>query len=156
MHLIDPFPGCYDAADPFGSSAPPRTRPHTGSDWIVGPGRGAPAIGGGVVVGTHWHPGNGNTVSVRLDDSELYYAYLHLQEPAGVVVGQHVERGQILGRVGDTGTNSRGAHLHVTVSDAATVYCGLGELRDPWAFIQNNHELTQKNEEALAGRAADA
>lgn len=140
MQLIDPFPGCYDASDPFGSTAPPRTYPHTGSDWIVGPGRDIPAIGPGVVVGAQRHAGNGNTVTVKLDDSDLYYAYLHMREPAGVAVGQRVERGQILGTVGATGTNARGAHLHVTISDAPTAFAGLGRLRDPWALIQNNQE----------------
>lgn len=149
MQLIDPFPGNYDAADPFGNTTPPRTYPHTGSDWIVGPGTPIPAIGAGVVAGVQWHAGNGNTVTVKLDGSPLYYAYLHMQAPALVAVGQRVELGQILGRVGDTGTNSRGPHLHVTVSESPDAYRGLGRLHDPWALIQAHPATTPEEESTM-------
>jgi len=136
MQLIDPFPGHYDASDPFGNKNPPRTYGHTGSDWIVGAGNPIPALGAGTVVNRQWHAGNGNTVTIKLDDSDLYFAYLHMLNPASVEVGQHVARGDILGRTGATGTNARGAHLHVTVSDSPNAYKGLGKLRDPWGLIQ--------------------
>lgn len=148
MRLIDPFPGCYDADDPYGNSRPPRTYPHTGADWIVGAGHAAPAIGAGVVVNRQWHAGNGNTVTIKLDGSDLYYAYLHLAEPATVAPGQHVELSQTVGKVGATGTNARGPHLHITVSDAPTAYVGLGNRRDPWALIQAN-QPTETKEDAM-------
>ncbi|SDH16267.1 Peptidase family M23 [Leifsonia sp. 98AMF] len=138
MLLIDPFPGAYDASDPYGNTAKPRTYAHTGSDWIVSAGTDAPALGAGVVANKQWHAGNGYTITVKLDDSDLYYAYLHLQGPALPAVGAHVARGDVLGKVGATGTNARGAHLHVTVSDAPTAYVGLGNRRDPWQLIQDH------------------
>lgn len=140
VQLIDPFPGCYDTADPFGNTYPPRIRPHTGADWNVAPGRPIPALGAGVIVGKQWHAENGNTVTVRLDDSELYYSYLHMLRPSPVLIGSRVEPGQTIGTVGATGTSARGAHLHVTVSDTPLAYRGLGVLRDPWAFINDNRE----------------
>ncbi|WP_223693801.1 M23 family metallopeptidase [Leifsonia poae] len=137
MQLVDPFPGKYDASDPFGSHGYGRTNGHTGSDWIVGAGSPIPAIGDGEVVAVGWHPGNGNYLAVRLEDGHVY-AYLHMDRPAPVTVGQKVTRGQTIGYVGNTGTNSQGSHLHITISDAVTAYIGLGHLIDPWQFIQDH------------------
>ncbi|MFJ3393974.1 peptidoglycan-binding protein [Leifsonia aquatica] len=135
MQLIDPFPGKYDASDPFGSLGYGRTNGHTGSDWIVPAGSSVPAIGDGVVVAKGWHDGNGNYVSVKLEDGH-YFAYLHLQSPASVNVGDHVTRGQIIAKSGNTGSNSQGAHLHVTISDSVQAYVGLGNKVNPYEFIQ--------------------
>lgn len=137
MKLMEPLapPGRYDAADPFGNYGG-RAYPHTGSDWNGVPaGTAAMAIGTGVVVNKQWHAGNGNTVTVKLPDGH-YYAYLHLNAEAPVAVGQTVTIGQVIGYVGNTGTNSQGAHLHITVSDSPSAYAGLGNKIDPWAFIQ--------------------
>jgi len=135
MQLIDPFPGKYDASDPFGSLGYGRTNGHTGSDWIVGGGSPIPAIGDGEVVAVGWHAGNGNYLAVRLEDGHVY-AYLHMDRTAPVKVGQRVARGQIIGYVGNTGTNSQGAHLHVTISDSVQAYVGLGNKVNPYEFIQ--------------------
>lgn len=142
FRLIDPFPGRYDASDPFGSYAGGRAYPHTGSDWGVARGTPIPAIGSGTVVRKAWSGGNGHTVTVALPDGH-YYACLHMDVPAVVEVGDAVDLGQTLGYVGDTGTNSRGAHLHVTVSDSAEAYLGLGSKIDPWAFIQAHLDDTE-------------
>jgi hypothetical protein len=143
MELIDPFPGRYDAADPFGNSKAPRTYPHTGSDWIVGAGSDIPAIGAGVIVNKQWHSGNGNTVTVKLDGDSRYYAYLHLKEPITLDVGARVELGQTgWAKSGATGTNARGAHLHVTISDSPDAYVGLGNRVDPYAYIHDHADPT--------------
>jgi hypothetical protein len=143
VRLIDPAPGKYDASDPFGSTKG-RSYPHTGSDWFMTGGTPAPAIGTGVVVNKQWHSGNGNTLTVRLPDGH-YFAYLHLQSPAIVNVGENVKIGQTLGYVGNTGSNSRGAHLHITVSDSEQAFGGLGNLIDPWAFIQSHLTATDED-----------
>lgn len=143
MRLMEPLapPGRYDAADPFGNYGG-RQYPHTGSDWNGVPaGTAAMAIGTGVVVNKQWHAGNGNTVTVKLPDGH-YYAYLHLNAEAPVAVGQAVTIGQVIGYVGNTGTNSQGAHLHITVSDSPSAYAGLGNKIDPWQFIQDHKNDT--------------
>jgi hypothetical protein len=134
MRLIDPLPGRYDSSDPYGSTRG-RPYPHTGSDWPAPEGTPAVAIGAGRVVNKQWDAGNGNTVTVLLPDGH-YYAYLHLLSAASVAVGQQVSLGQTIGSVGNTGTNSHGSHLHITVSDSPSAYVGGGRTIDPWAFIQ--------------------
>jgi murein DD-endopeptidase MepM/ murein hydrolase activator NlpD len=61
--------------------------------------------------------GGGNTAYVRSDDARWSYYYAHLQSYApGLVEGQRVQRGQLIGRVGHTGNASpAGPHLHFAI-----------------------------------------
>jgi murein DD-endopeptidase MepM/ murein hydrolase activator NlpD len=137
VQLIDPFPGNYDATDPYGNSAPPRAQPHTGSDWPMPEGTPIPAISSGVVVYVGFNAGTGNCVVVQMSNG-LYWAFLHMAGPATVSVGDTVTLGQVVGLVGTTGTASTGPHLHVTMSDAPTAYIGGGNTFDPYAYIMAN------------------
>lgn len=57
----------------------------------------------------------GAYVDVRHDDG-VVTRYLHLQTPEpGLAVGQRIEAGQQIGRVGTTGTGHAGPHLHFEV-----------------------------------------
>ena len=60
----------------------------------------------------------GNYVVLDIGDGR-YAAYIHLQ-PGSVRVnaGDRVQRGQVLGRVGNSGTVASFAHLHFHLSDA--------------------------------------
>lgn len=140
MQTIDPFPGHYDASDPFGNADPPRTYGHTGSDWNQGIGGASiPAIAAGVVVFAGWEPTGGNGYCVCVDiGGGLYVAYLHQARDPFVSVGEHVALGEHVGVVGGTGSNARGDHLHITISDSPRAYQGLGNKLDPWQFIQEN------------------
>jgi murein DD-endopeptidase MepM/ murein hydrolase activator NlpD len=137
VQLIDPFPGNYDANDPYGNSEPPRTQPHTGSDWPMPEGTPIPAISSGLCVYTGFNEGTGNCIVVRMSNG-LYWAYLHMLEPASVAQGADVARGEIVGLVGDTGTASNGFHLHITMSDSPNAYVGGGNTFDPFAYIMAN------------------
>jgi len=67
----------------------------------------------GTVTFSGWLGGYGNAIIVQHDDTyKTMYAHLSRRH---VAVGQHVKRGQILGRTGDTGY-SFGPHLHFEVS----------------------------------------
>jgi len=59
----------------------------------------------------------GTTASIRSRDGGWVYVYAHLQGYApGLRQGQRVERGQMIGRVGSTGSASpRGPHLHFEI-----------------------------------------
>jgi len=124
----------YDASDPFGSMAGGRKYPHTGSDWPAPTGSNAYAISDCVVTATGWHNGNGNYVAVRLLDGS-YWSYIHLSKIL-CNVGQSLAEGAILALTGNTGTNSRGPHLHCSHSDSPQVYVGLGHLTDPWEYLK--------------------
>jgi murein DD-endopeptidase MepM/ murein hydrolase activator NlpD len=87
-------------------------RMHAGID-IVGP-TGAPiyAADDGVVVSAGWRGGYGNATVIDHGDG-LATLYAH-QSRLGVVPGERVERGQVIGMIGSSGF-STGPHLHFEV-----------------------------------------
>jgi murein DD-endopeptidase MepM/ murein hydrolase activator NlpD len=100
----------------IGSGFGPRVHPiygssrmHTGVD--IGAPSGAPirAADDGVVVMAGWNGGYGNWTLID-HGGGLATGYGH-QSSIGVSRGQHVSRGQVIGRVGSTGA-STGPHLH--------------------------------------------
>jgi Peptidase family M23 len=63
---------------------------------------------------------DGNHVVMEIGKG-LYVFYAHLQKESVLVKkGQHVTRGQVLGKLGNTG-NTSGPHLHFHVMDGASV-----------------------------------
>lgn len=89
---------------------------HQGID-IAGP-SGTPilAADGGTVTFTGWYGGGGNSIKVD-HGGGIITEYLHLRAGDGIMVkvGQKVDKGQQIGRMGTTG-NSTGNHLHFGVS----------------------------------------
>ena len=158
--LGHPLPTVPDApvTSPFGIRVHPQTGVvggHTGTDYGVPIGTpiGAMADGEVVFVGRQTYTrddgstgGAGNYLIVRHGDADHGYAYssaFHLQDNSTVVeVGDRVEQGQTLGRVGSTG-GSTGPHLHQMYfegGDDAQVRLGLttrsgGRVLDPEAYI---------------------
>jgi murein DD-endopeptidase MepM/ murein hydrolase activator NlpD len=100
---------------------------HTGVDIDADEGTPILAAGPGTIVSADWGlyteaPGNqsdpyGQAVVVRHDfgykGQTLYTVYAHMSKIIAVV-GQHVETGDVLGRVGSTGATT-GPHLHFEV-----------------------------------------
>ncbi len=100
---------------------------HTGVDIDAAEGTPILAAGPGTVVSSDWGlyteaPGNQNdpygmAVVIRHDfgykDQALYTIYAHMSKLIAVV-GSHVETGDVLGLVGDTGATT-GPHLHFEV-----------------------------------------
>ena len=133
--MVQPVDYPYDASDPFGNSAPPRTYPHTGSDWSCPEGTVVVAVQPGIVTAVGFDTGNGKYVAQTLPDGR-YWSYIHLSEIA-VNVGDRLSEGQPVALSGRTGTNCRGAHLHCSLSDSPEVYLGRGNKSDPWAYLTN-------------------
>jgi hypothetical protein len=134
----------YDANDPFGSMAGGRRYPHTGSDYTVGVGTPvmhvAPAS---KVFHVGYNPGNGNYVCVyvrgyddRLGGQGLFVAYLHL-DSISVTVGEEIGEKTRIGYSGNTGSNTTGPHLHITMSNDERAFLGIGQKIDPYAFIES-------------------
>lgn len=103
---------------PFGSRIHPITgkrKMHSGIDY--GSPKGSPvyAVAKGKVVVSGFDPYSGNKIAIRHADNSTSY-YMHLSS-RGVSVGQSVNGGQIIGRVGSTG-RSTGPHLHLGFKDA--------------------------------------
>ena len=100
---------------------------HTGVDIDAEEGAPILAAGAGTIISADWGlfteaPGNitdpyGQAVVVRHDfgykGQALFTVYAHMSKIIGVV-GQHVETGDVLGLVGDTGATT-GPHLHFEV-----------------------------------------
>lgn len=100
---------------------------HTGVDIDAETGTPILAAGPGTVISADWGlyteaPGNqadpyGQAVVVRHDfgynDQTLYTVYAHMSQIIAIV-GQHVESGDVLGLVGDTGATT-GPHLHFEI-----------------------------------------
>jgi murein DD-endopeptidase MepM/ murein hydrolase activator NlpD len=85
-------------------------RAHLGVDYGAPAGAPVVAVASGTVVSAGWSGGSGRMVRIRHASGFESY-YLHLSAFAkGVRAGAHVDQGQLIGRVGSSGT-ATGAHL---------------------------------------------
>ncbi|MFE6846580.1 peptidoglycan DD-metalloendopeptidase family protein [Streptomyces sp. NPDC057686] len=86
---------------------------HTGVDFGASYGTIVHAATGGTVVGSDPSSAYGLNVQIRNQDG-TYSLYAHLSART-VSVGMVVKAGQQIGNVGNSGTNSTGAHLHFEI-----------------------------------------
>jgi murein DD-endopeptidase MepM/ murein hydrolase activator NlpD len=85
-------------------------RAHLGVDYAAPTGTPVVAVANGVVVSAGWAGGGGRQVRIRHAGGFESY-YLHLSAFAkGITTGAQVDQGQLIGRVGQTGT-ATGPHL---------------------------------------------
>jgi len=94
---------------------------HSGIDFTPGAGVPIEAIADGVVVASSVADGSWGvhvTIQHDIDGVTFRSAYAHMQSGSMTLqIGDTVERGQVLGRVGNTG-QSFGAHLHFVIQTA--------------------------------------
>ncbi|AZZ55799.1 peptidoglycan DD-metalloendopeptidase family protein [Rathayibacter iranicus] len=107
-------------------------RSHNGLDYAQPAGEAVPAVADGTVVISEWNRALGNVVVISHADG-YFSGYCHLINP-GLGVGTSVTRGQTIGNVGNTGNQSEGNHLHLTIATTASGYTG-GTVVDPYPFI---------------------
>ena len=127
-----PFPK-NTITDRFGDFEPPRKSPHRGLDLAPGAKKLIPAISDGVVTKIFYSQCLGWICEFKTDEHGIYIGHSHLycnkhdsincdgsdHEDGSTCmsqlkVGDRVTQGQPVGRVGNSGTCSRGAHLHLT------------------------------------------
>ena len=83
---------------------------HLGIDYAAPVGAPVVAVASGIVVSAGWAGGGGNQIQLRHGDGyETYYLHLSAFAP-GIRPGAHVDQGELIGRVGATGT-ATGPHL---------------------------------------------
>jgi murein DD-endopeptidase MepM/ murein hydrolase activator NlpD len=140
---ILPFPetaitcrhGVKDALHPNG---------HRGTDFGKGPAKnGAPigSISNGRVVLSEWHENLGNVIVTKLPTGKFAY-FCHLIEP-GLAVGSALAAGTEIGKIGNTGHYSFGAHVHCGVSDHARGFES-GVVHDIVVYVKEQQALAKK------------
>ena len=98
----------------------PGGRTHKGVDMSGSTGTPLVAMNSGKVR-LGWHYAGGRQVYVYADDGNFYY-YAHLSGyAAGLVNGQRVARGQLIGYMGATG-NASTTHLHLGMGRIGGAY----------------------------------
>ena len=116
-------------------------QPHSGVDFARPEGTFIPAIASGTIVLQQWSDVLGNVSVLRVMDKDKKLAYVgfcHLAKP-GLEVGTKLKEGDIVGYVGNTGSASSGAHLHLTVSrEVKGVFGPTSVKQDPIEFIKAN------------------
>lgn len=116
-------------------------QPHSGVDWAMPEKTPIPAIAQGTIVLQQFSKvlGNVSVQRVMSKDGKLWYVgYCHLKAE-GLEVGTKVQEGDTIGFVGNTGSASSGAHLHLTVGPKLkSVFGSISEKIDPIQFIKDN------------------
>jgi murein DD-endopeptidase MepM/ murein hydrolase activator NlpD len=114
---------------------------HSGVDWAKPEGTPIPAIANGTIVLQQFSQVLGNVSVLRVmgKDQKLYYVgFCHLKAE-GLAVGTKVQEGDTIGFVGNTGSASSGAHLHLTVSkELKGVFGSTSVKQDPIQFVKDN------------------
>ena len=123
-------------------------RKHEGTDFPAATGTPIYAALGGVIT-NHWSPTGGN-VSVINHGGGLYTRYLH-QSSYGARSGDTVAAGDRIGAVGNTGSASRGSHLHFEVRHGSEY----GKSENPVSWLKRASNFTSGRGGTTGGAAGE-
>lgn len=118
----------------FGNKAEFRSNTHRGVDFAVAGGTPIKSVSDGKVVVDTWTDVLGNVVVVE-DEKGTFWGYCHMREASKLNIGDVVKCGDVVGLVGNTGSASRGAHLHFTCGYDINSY-KQGKTVDPVAILE--------------------
>jgi hypothetical protein len=143
MKLLDymPITTFEEMTGPYGE--PRGNHSHSGVDFKAPGGTHVRTCRGGSVTRVNWnHDYNGNCIEVAIGSgySEIF---LHLQGIAeGIHEGTVLQKGDIVGTVGNTGITSTANHLHYQINDEN------GNPIDPYLFF-NSHRRSLPQEDMM-------
>lgn len=121
MTYHEPIKGAgAERRDELGNTAPYRKRPHRGSDWgFKGGSEGKPvyAVADGIVAKVLTTGELGNCIITKNSHDKVYTIFCHLAElPAFTKFDKVIGGETVIGKIGNTGGYSTGAHLHAAAS----------------------------------------
>lgn len=124
--FVPVWPSVGEITTYFGEVGPYAPRGHAGLDIAADSGTPILAADDGEVLKAYWNEdGYGGLIVIEHPSGyETWYGHL---SRLGVEKGEHVDRGEMIGRMGSTGY-STGPHLHFEVRQE-------GDLRDPLMFL---------------------
>jgi murein DD-endopeptidase MepM/ murein hydrolase activator NlpD len=136
-----------------------RTQPHRGSDWGFKTGSaGKPvyAFADGKVSKVFWSDALGHCVITRNTHDKVYCLYAHLEAKSELTNGMPVIGGEtVVGKIGNTGSASAGAHLHAAAStDPLPHMAPISKLLDLFKLI--DEDKPAKVEKPVAPKKAPA
>jgi murein DD-endopeptidase MepM/ murein hydrolase activator NlpD len=125
-----------------------RTQPHRGSDWGFKTGSaGKPvyAFADGKVSKVFWSDALGHCVITRNTHDKVYCLYAHLEAKPDIAQGSPVIGGEtVVGKIGNTGSASAGAHLHAAASTESMPHLApIGKLLDLFKLIDADKPLKE-------------
>lgn len=112
VSLIQPVTGGYKITSKYGHRSSVRSGPHTGLDIAISSGTPIKAAAAGKVVFSGEKGSYGNLIVISHGNGVQTY-YGHCSKLLASV-GQTVEQGEVIAKVGNTG-NSTGPHLHLEI-----------------------------------------
>ena len=124
-----------------------RPNAHRGLDYAPRERTPIPAVTAGTVKLVQWSDVLGwvlvQTGWDAINKKTVFIGYCHLFAEPKLKPGAKLEIGQEIGRVGNTGNASRGAHLHLTIGPTAkSVFAGV--VVDPEKFIDDQISYCDK------------
>jgi len=154
--------------DYYGDNEPPRTSPHRGTDYVTERKGLLGAVNDAKVIDIYWSNCLGWVCAIKVDGTDWVFSYCHLncaqhgencegpsEHPDGstcmknLKVGDSVKSGQPVGRQGNSGSCSRGSHLHL-VQGKARRSAVSGKTWDAYKYIEK-----QIKREAEDGKTQD-
>jgi len=97
-----------------------------------------PAITNGAIKTNDWSDGLGWFIIQSTADG-LHVLYAHLLEKPNLAIGHYIHASEPIGKVGNTGRLTTGAHLHLSIASSKNVHlCPHDKLIDPLKHIAAN------------------
>lgn len=122
-----------------------RPNAHRGLDFAVRKNSWIPAVTSGTVLMNTWSDVLGWVVVHsgwdHKENRTVYVGYSHLKRRSKLQLNQKIEKGSGIGIQGNTGTASRGDHLHLTIGPTVR-HIFVGVTFDPEKFIKEMIEET--------------